>query len=124
MGETTMKSERNAVPSGDRRKTGKFTPVATPIYLAASYVYDSMEQLDRVFAMEESGPSYSRYDNPTRVALEELLRELEGGAGAVACASGMSAIHVALLSALMDRPKRVVAANLMYGSTTAMLMNI
>jgi cystathionine gamma-synthase/methionine-gamma-lyase len=80
--------------------------------------------LDRVFGLEESGPSYARYDNPTRNALEELVRELENGAGAIACASGMISIHTALLAALLDRPKRVLAANMMYGATTAMLMNI
>ncbi len=119
-----MKIESKTVHWGDRRKTGDFTPVTTPIYTAASYVYESMEQLDRVFALEESGPSYARYDNPTRSALEELVRELEGGAGAIACASGMIAIHTALLAALMDRRKHVVAANMMYGATTSMLMNI
>ena len=82
-----------------------------------------MEQLDRCSA-EEAGPSYARYDNPTRSALEELVRELESGAGAIACASGMAAIHMALLAALIDRPKRVVAANAMYGATTIMLMNV
>jgi cystathionine gamma-synthase/methionine-gamma-lyase len=56
--------------------------------------------------------------------LEELVRELENGAGAIACASGMAGIHLAVLAALMDRPKRVVAANMMYGATTSMLMNI
>src|SRR6185295_392 len=80
--------------------------------------------LDRVFALEESGPSYARYDNPTRSALEELVRELESGAGAIACASGMIAIHTALLAALLDRPKHVVAANMMYGATTGLLMNV
>jgi cystathionine beta-lyase/cystathionine gamma-synthase len=119
-----MKIESKTVHWGDRRKTGGFTPVTTPIYTAASYVYDSMDQLDRVFAMEEAGASYSRYDNPTRAVLEELLRELESGAGAIACASGMSALHLAVLAALMDRPKRVIAANMMYGATTAMLMNV
>jgi cystathionine beta-lyase/cystathionine gamma-synthase len=119
-----MKRETKAVHWGDRRKIGGFIPVTTPLYLASSYAYDSMDQLDRVFGMEEDGPSYARYDNPTRSALEELIRELEGGAGAVACASGMIAIHMALLAALLDRPKRVLAANLVYGATTAMLMNI
>ncbi len=119
-----MKIESKAVHWGDRRKTGDFTPVTTPIYTAASYVYESMDQLDRVFGLEETGPSYARYDNPTRSALEELVRELENGAGAIACASGMSAIHMAVLAALMDRPKRVVAANMMYGATTSMLMNV
>jgi len=41
-------------------------PVTTPIYTAASYAYDSMEQLDRIFDLQEAGPSYARYDNPTR----------------------------------------------------------
>jgi len=119
-----MKIESKTVHWGDRGKPGSFIPVTTPIYTAASYVYESMDQLDRVFDMQESGPSYARYDNPTRNALEEVVRELEGGAGAIATASGMIAIHTALLAALLDRPKRVLAANMMYGATTAMLMNI
>jgi cystathionine gamma-synthase/methionine-gamma-lyase len=120
-----MKIDSKTVHGGDRRKVaGDFIPVTTPIYTAASYAYDSMEQLDRVFAMEEKGASYGRYDNPTRAALEDLMQELEGGAGAIACASGMIAIHTALLAALVDRPKRVLAANMMYGATTSMLLTI
>ncbi len=119
-----MKIESKTVHWGDRSKPGSFIPVTTPIYTAASYVYDSMDQLDRIFDLQEQGPSYARYDNPTRNALEEVMRELEGGAGAIACASGMIAIHVAVLAALLDRPKRVLAANMMYGATTAMLMKI
>lgn len=119
-----MRIESKTVHWGDRKRTGGFVPVTTPIYTAASYAYDSMEQLDRVFDLQEIGPSYARYDNPTRNALEEVMRELESGAGAIACASGMIAIHTALLAALLDRPKRVLAANMMYGATTAMLMKI
>jgi len=119
-----MKFESKAVHWGDRKKAGDFIPVTTPIYAAASYFYDSMDQLDRVFGREEQGPSYSRYDNPTTSALEELVNELEGGHGALACASGMSAIHIALLAALLDRPKRVVAANALYGATTNLLMSV
>src|SRR4029077_16758533 len=94
--ETVMKIESKTVHWGDRRKTGDFTPVTTPIYTAASYVYQSLDQLERVFSLEEPGPSYARYDNLTRTALEELVRELENGAGAIACSSGMAAIHIAL----------------------------
>src|SRR5436190_18107721 len=101
-----MKLESKVVHCAERRKPGNFIPVTTPIYTASSYVYDSMEQLDRIFDMQEEGPSYARYDNPTRSALEEVMRELEGGAGAIACASGMMAIHTAVLAALLDRPKR------------------
>jgi cystathionine beta-lyase/cystathionine gamma-synthase len=119
-----MKMETKAVHIADRRKAGSYIPSTTPIYTASSYVYDSMDQLDRVFEMVEQGPSYARYDNPTRAALEELVATLESGAGAIACASGMSAIHLALLAALTDRTKRVVAGNMLYGATTGMLMNI
>ena len=119
-----MKFESKAVHAGDRKKAGDFIPVTTPIYAAASYFYDSMDRLDRVFGREEEGPSYARYDNPTTSALEELVNELEGGHGALACASGMSAIHMALLASLLDGPKRVVAANLLYGATTNLLMSV
>jgi cystathionine gamma-synthase/methionine-gamma-lyase len=120
-----MKFESKTVHAGDRKnKAGSFVPSTTPIYTASTYVYDSVEQLDRVFGLEEQGPSYARFDNPTRSALEELMCELEGGAGAIACASGMSALHLGLLGALLDRPKRVLVADALYGTTTFMLMNI
>jgi cystathionine gamma-synthase/methionine-gamma-lyase len=112
------------VHAGDRRKAGNFVPVTTPIYTAASYFYDSMEQLDRVFGREEAGPSYGRYDNPTTSALEALMTELEGGHAAFACSSGMMALHQAVLAALVDRPKRVVAGSVLYGATTQMLMAV
>jgi len=119
-----MKLESKMVHFGDRKKAGPYTPVTTPIYTAATYFYDSMEQLDRVLGREEPGPSYARYDNPTTTALEEVVNELENGKGALACASGMSAMHLAILAALLDRPKRVVAADVLYGATTGMLMNM
>jgi cystathionine gamma-synthase/methionine-gamma-lyase len=119
-----MKLDSKVVHWAERRKGGSFIPTTTPIHTASSYVYESMDQLDRIFDMVEEGPSYARYDNPTRNALEEIMRELESGAGSLACASGMSALHLALLGALTDRPKRVVAGNLLYGATTGMLMNI
>jgi cystathionine gamma-synthase/methionine-gamma-lyase len=119
-----MKFETKAVHHGDRKKAGNYIPSSLPIYTAASYFYDSMDQLDRIFGREEQGPSYARYDNPTRTALEELVNSLEGGHGAVACSSGMAAMHMAILAALIDRPRKVVAANALYGATTNMLLNI
>ena len=119
-----MKLDTKAIHWAERKKAGDYAGVTTPIYTAASYVYDSMAQLDRIFAGEEKGPSYARHDNPTRNALEELVRELESGHAAQACASGMAAIHVALTAALLDRPKRVLAASALYGATTNLLMNV
>jgi cystathionine beta-lyase/cystathionine gamma-synthase len=113
-----------AVHAGDRKKLGPHVPSVTPIYTASSYVYDKMEQLDRIFAQEETGPCYARYDNPSAAALEELVTSLEGGHGALATSSGMAAMHVAMLAALADRRKSVVAANATYGATVSLLMNV
>src|SRR5262249_35810844 len=99
-------------------------PVTTPIYTATSYFYESMQQLDRVFAQEEAGYCYSRYDNPTNAALEELVTQMESGHGALACSSGMQAIEVALQVALTDRRRSVVAARALYGATIRVLMNV
>jgi cystathionine beta-lyase/cystathionine gamma-synthase len=128
-----MKRESKAVHWGERRgdrrrspksNTASYTPVTTPIYTATSYSYESMETLDRVFGREIEGPSYTRYGNPTIDAVEELIRELEGGAFCAACASGMAALHLALLAALLDRPRRVLCADAIYGSTANMLMTV
>jgi len=119
-----VKIQTKAVHAGDRKKAGAYVPATTPIYTATSYFYDNMEQLDRVFGREEPGYCYSRYDNPTNAALEEVAAALEGGRGALACGSGMAAIHIALLAALADRRKSVLAANAMYGATVSLLMNV
>ena len=119
-----MQIHTKAVHAGDRKKPGAHTPVTTPIHTATSYFYDSMEQLDRIFGKEEEGYCYSRYDNPSAAALEELVASLENGAAALACASGMAAIQTALLTALADRPKSILAANALYGQTVTLLMSV
>lgn len=119
-----MRIQTRAVHAGDRKKPGPHVPVTTPIHTAASYFYESMEELDRVFGQEEKGYCYARYDNPSNAALEELAASLESGKGALACGSGMAAIHMALLTALADRRKSVLAANALYGATVSLLMNV
>ena len=119
-----MQIQTKAVHVGDRKKPGPAIPVTTPIYTAASYFYEDMEQLDRIFAREEPGYCYSRYGNPTNVALEELITSLENGHGSLACASGMSAIQIALLAALNDRRKSIVAADALYGATINLLLKV
>jgi cystathionine beta-lyase/cystathionine gamma-synthase len=120
-----LKIHTKAVHSGDRKRPGGLhVPVTTPIHTATSYFYESMAQLDRVFADEEKGYCYTRYDNPSTVALEELMCALEGGDSALACASGMAALHVAIATALTDRRRSIVAANAMYGATVGLLMNV
>jgi len=71
-----VKIHTKAVHAGDRKRAPQNIPVTTPIYTASSYSCESMEQLDRVFGQEEPGYCYSRYDNPTNGALEELVCSL------------------------------------------------
>lgn len=119
-----MKLSTLAVHAGDRIKPGDYIPVTTPIYGAASYVYESVEDLDRVFGGERPGAMYARYGNPTVEALETQIAALEGGDLAIATSSGMAAIHLALLTGLADRRKSVVAAKVLYGQTLTMLTNV
>jgi len=123
-----MKINTKVVHAGDRKKDpsrpGGFVPSSTPIYTATTYLYEDTAKLDRVLGREEPGFCYGRYDNPTRSALEELLTALEAGHSAQVCSSGMMAIHVALLAALTDRRKSVLAANALYGATTTLLTQV
>jgi cystathionine gamma-synthase/methionine-gamma-lyase len=119
-----MKIQTKAVHAGDRKKAGSHVPVTTPIYTAASYFYESMEELDRAFSPEHKAYCYARYDNPTNAALEEQAAALESGHGALACGSGMAAVHMALLAALADRRKSILAANALYGATVSLLLNV
>ena len=93
---------------------------APPIYQTTSYVFDSAEQAADLYALDAEGDIYSRISNPTVRALEHRLTALEGGADAVATASGMAAFDAAtfVLAAPGDN---VVSSSAIYGGTTAYL---
>src|SRR5437867_5007700 len=119
-----MKLDTLDVHAGDRKKTGSFVPVTTPIYSASSFFYPEMETLDRVFGHEIPGQNYTRYNNPTTNAMEEQIAALEGGEWAIAASSGMGALHLAVQAALTDRRKSIVAGPVLYGATIQLLMEI
>jgi len=113
-----------AVHAGERGPRPDFTPVVTPIYNSIAYTYESMEDLDAVFARERPGYVYARYGNPTVTALERAVAALEGGEEAMVFASGMAAIHAALLAAGVEAGATVVAAQDVYGATYALLSRL
>jgi cystathionine gamma-synthase/methionine-gamma-lyase len=119
-----MKMESKAVHVGDRKKLPTSIPSATPIFNATTFFYETTDQLDKVFGEEVEGESYSRYGNPTNAALEELVTALENGSATLACSSGMTALHLAVTIALMDRRKSVLAANAIYGATVKLLTQV
>lgn len=108
--------ERQAVPAGQ--------PTATPIYAAATYTYESMDQMDKVFGGELPGYVYTRHGNPTVTVLEEAMRVIEDGAVARAYASGMAALHAALFACELTPGSVVLASQDLYGATTNLLLNI
>jgi O-acetylhomoserine (thiol)-lyase len=93
---------------------------ALPIYPTTSFVFDSAEHAAALFNLQTFGNVYSRISNPTVAALEERTAALEGGRAAVACASGMAAESLALLT-LLQQGDHVVAAGALYGGSVTML---
>ncbi len=110
-----------AVHAGERGPRPDFTPVSTPIYPSVGYLYDDMADLDGVFGGERAGYVYPRYGSPTVGCLERAVATLEGAEDAVAFASGMAAVHAALLGAGVQAGTAVVAAADLYGATYALL---
>src|SRR3989440_901204 len=108
--------EKNTPPTGQ--------PTTTPIYASATYTYDSMDQMDKVFGGEIAGYVYTRHGNPTVAVLEEAIREIEAGATACAYASGMAALHAALFACELSPGATVLASQDLYGATTNLLINI
>ena len=89
---------------------------AVPIYQTTSFVFDDAKNAANLFALQKYGNIYSRIGNPTVAALEERLASLEGGIGAVATASGMSAEFITF-AALVGAGDHVVASAQLYGGT-------
>ncbi len=112
------------VHGGERRALPDAMPVSTPIYASATFTYDSMQEIDQVFGGEKQGFVYTRYGNPTIAALEEAVREVEEGATACAYATGMAAIHAALIACDLKSGSTVLASQDLYGATTSLLNNV
>jgi cystathionine beta-lyase/cystathionine gamma-synthase len=112
------------VHSGERSNAPKGKPTSIPIYASATYTYDSMEEIDKVFAGESPDYIYTRYGNPTVAAFEDVMRTIEGGATACAYGSGMAALHAALFACELTPGSTVLASQDLYGATTNLLLNI
>src|SRR5882672_554571 len=93
---------------------------AVPIYQTASYVFPDTDTAAALFNMETPGHVYSRLSNPTVAVLEERIASLEGGAGAVATASGQAALHLAVVT-LMGQGGHVVSSASLYGGSHNLL---
>jgi O-acetylhomoserine (thiol)-lyase len=93
---------------------------AVPIFQSVAFNFESDDEAASRFDMARAGYVYSRIANPTVAVLEERLAMLEGGIGAVATASGMAAIHLAITT-LAGTGSHVVASSSLYGGTHNLL---
>ncbi|TMD76506.1 MAG: aminotransferase class I/II-fold pyridoxal phosphate-dependent enzyme, partial [Chloroflexi bacterium] len=113
-----MKPASRAVHSG--REIKARTPLAPPITPAAVHVYEDLDDYEAVASGERQGYFYGRNSNENRSMLEAAVADLEGAEAAVSSASGMAALHMAIL-ALAPRPTTIVATRELYGGTMALL---
>lgn len=93
---------------------------AVPIYATASYVFDDCAHAAARFDLSEPGNIYSRLTNPTQEVLEKRAASLEGGAAAVALASGAAAI-TCTIEALAQNGGHIVAQKTIYGGSYNLL---
>jgi O-acetylhomoserine (thiol)-lyase len=91
---------------------------ALPIYQSTAFVFDDTADAAARFALQKYGNIYSRLANPTVASFEERVASLEGGLGAVATASGLSAQYITFASLAGTGDHIVASANLYGGSIT------
>lgn len=104
--------QENADPATDAR--------AVPIYATTSYVFHNSQHAADRFGLRDPGNIYGRLTNPTQGVFEERIASLEGGAAALAVASGAAAINYTI-SALARSGEHIVAAKTIYGGTYNLL---
>ncbi|MEL6771127.1 MAG: O-acetylhomoserine aminocarboxypropyltransferase/cysteine synthase [Bacteroidota bacterium] len=93
---------------------------AVPIYQTTSYTFDDTGHAARLFGLQEFGNIYTRIMNPTTDVFEQRIAALEGGAAAVATASGQSA-HLVTFTTLAEAGDNIVASSKLYGGTYNLL---
>jgi O-acetylhomoserine (thiol)-lyase len=107
--------ETLALHAGWRRDPAT-NAVAVPIYQTTSYQFDSAEHAANLFGLRELGNIYTRIMNPTQDAFEKRLAAMEGGAAALALASGQAASAFAVLN-LARAGDNIVSSTDLYGGT-------
>ena len=116
------KFETIQIHAGQERPDPATDARAVPIYATTSYVFKDSAQAAGRFGLSEGGNIYTRLMNPTSSVFEERIAALEGGAGALATASGSAAITYAVQNIATVGDHIVSSANL-YGGTYNLFAN-
>lgn len=109
-----MKDETKCLHAGYHPKNAE--PRVLPIIQSTTYVYDSTEDVAAVFDEPMKSLIYSRFGNPTVMAVEDKIAELEGGVGALCTSSGQAATLLAILN-ICDSGDSFVSTPQIYGGS-------
>ncbi len=109
-----MKDETKCLHAGYTPKNGE--PRVLPIVQSTTYVYDSAAEVAAIFDDPTKGLCYSRFANPTVMAVEEKIAALEGGVGAMCTSSGQAASLLCVLN-IAQAGDSIVALPEIYGGT-------
>jgi len=96
---------------------------AVPIFQTTSYVFEDPESAAAYFNLQEYGNTYARIMNPTVATFEERIGSLEGGAGAVAFASGLAGQAAAIFT-MLQPGDHIVASGALYGGSVTQLKHL
>ncbi len=109
-----MRDETKCLHAGYTPKNSE--PRVVPIVQSTTYVYDSTEEVASVFDEPTKSLIYSRFANPTVMAVENKIAELEGGVGAMCTSSGQAATLLSILN-LCSAGDSFVSTTEIYGGT-------
>ncbi|OQY35254.1 MAG: O-acetylhomoserine aminocarboxypropyltransferase [Spirochaetaceae bacterium 4572_59] len=101
--------------SGDKETGAR----GVPLHRSTAYLFNSAEHAQNLFALKEPGNIYTRMGNPTQEVLEDRMAALEGGAAALAVASGTNAIFYTMIN-ICSMGDEVVSSSNLYGGTYTM----
>lgn len=111
-----MKPATRLIHAGERTDTGATPSLTIPIYETSTFVFDSVADVIKYQEGTLNGYLYSRYENPTVVAVEQKVAAVDGAEASLLFSSGMAAISTALLSTLA-RGDEVLCGAAIYGGT-------
>jgi len=114
--------ETLAIHHGQDREEGKQSR-GVPVYRTSSYLFKNTQHAANLFALKELGNIYTRLMNPTTDVLEQRVAALEGGAAALALASGTAAIFYSIIN-LAKVGDEIIAFNNLYGGTYSQFVDI
>jgi O-acetylhomoserine (thiol)-lyase len=119
---TNYKFETQCLHAGQQPDPAT-TARGVPVHRTSSYVFNSTEHAANLFALKEPGNIYTRIMNPTQDILEQRIAALEGGAAALALASGTSAVYYSIIN-ICQAGDEIVSATNLYGGTYTMFDGI